>query len=454
MARSLHCRAALLPEGWRHDVRFDLDDSGIITGWSAAAPGAGDDILGGWVVPGMANLHSHGFQRLMAGLTGLRGERPDSFWTWREAMYRLALRIDPDQFQNCMAGVYLEMLRSGYTACAEFHYLHHATDGMPYSNPAELSERVFAAATTTGIALMHLPVLYMRAGFNAAGVAPEQRRFANSLETYQGIFERCEQLARACGLWSTGVAPHSLRAVHATGLHAVLDLAGPAKPVHLHVAEQPREVEECRAALGASPVAWLLEHLPVDRRWCLVHATHMSPAERRSAAASGAVAGLCPTTEADLGDGVFDAVGWLADGGAFGIGSDSNLRICPVEELRSLEFSQRLALGRRNVLAAPGQSCGLSLYAAAAAGGGQALGQRIGRLAEGWRADLVELDAGHPMLEGLNENSVLDTWLFAGGRDMVRSVWVGGNRVVDAGHHANEGNIDDGFQRVLRELRG
>jgi formimidoylglutamate deiminase len=451
---SVHCPLVLLEQGWQTQVRLQLDAGGFITQLVHGPAQEGDQRLSGPVIPGMPNLHSHGFQRLIAGLTGRRAGGRDSFWTWREAMYRMAMRIDPDQLERCMAGVYLEMLRSGYTSCAEFHYLHHAPDGSPYANPAEMSERVLAAAVRSGVALTHLPVLYSRAGFAADTTLPEQRRFRNELEAFLGIVAKCEQVAATEPLASVGIAPHSLRAVRTQHWQDLLIAAGPDRPVHIHIAEQPREVEECRAVLGQAPVQWLLDHVPVDHNWCLVHATHMDEAERLAAAGCGAVAGLCPTTEADLGDGIFDADAWLAAGGSFGIGSDSNLRISPAEELRALEFSQRLVTGQRNVMAQGGNSCGRSLYAGAARGGAQALGQPVGSLQVGRRADLLELDPQHPMLNSLGDDDLLDSWLFAGDQTMLRSVWVAGKKVIDRGCHAHQQDIEAGFHRVLGELRG
>jgi formimidoylglutamate deiminase len=352
-----------------------------------------------------------------------------------------------------MAGVFMEMLCSGYTTCAEFHYLHHAPDGARYDNPAELSERVFAAAAASGIALTHLPVWYQRSGFGADSVLDEQRRFVNDPEAYLEIISRCRAMAAQVPGAGIGVAPHSLRAVPTDRFVELVAHAGPGEPIHLHVAEQPREVSECVGALGARPVEWLLEHAGMGPHWCLVHATHIDESECRRAAATGAVAGLCPTTEADLGDGVFPAQQWFDAGGRFGIGSDSNLRICPAEELRSLEFSQRLVSGRRNVLAAPGQSTGGNLVTRAALGGAQACAQPVGVIEPGRRADLLELEPDHPLLAGLAPALALDTWLFAGSRDMLRTVRVGGRLLVENGRHVKNDALAGGYRQVLEKLR-
>ncbi len=415
-------------------------------------PGAEVTRLDGAVIPGMPNLHCHAFQRLMAGLGQATTGSADSFWTWREVMYAMAGRVSPEQLEACAAGLYVEMLKSGYTSCAEFHYLHHAPGGEPYADPSELGQRVLAGAVSAGIGLTLLPVFYRRSGFGAADVTPRQARFRHSLD---GFIELVNGLSGAIRMFPRarlGVAPHSLRAANIDEIAAIVGEFSDI-PVHIHIAEQRLEVEECTAALGAPPVAWLLNHFDVDSRWCLVHATHMTDSERQDAAATGAVAGLCPTTEADLGDGIFPAAQWQASRGAWGIGSDSNLRICPAEELRLLEFSQRLATGRRNVLAGGQGSTGQSMWAAAATGGARAMGQPVGRLEPGCRADLVELDLSHPRLEGLSGSQWLDSYIFAGDRDMIASVTVAGEQVVVAGRHHAEDTILPAFNRVLATLR-
>ncbi len=310
-----------------------------------------------------------------------------------------------------------------------------------------------AAARTCGIALTLLPVLYCRSGFGATTVGPGQSRFANTLDAFLGLLERCDTAAREQPLLTIGVAPHSLRAVDAAALSGLLSAAGAGRPVHMHVAEQQREVDECLAHSGARPVEWLLENHPLDSRWCLVHATHTLPGERSRAAAAEATVGLCPTTEADLGDGIFEAEHWANAGGCFGIGSDSNLRISVREELRLLEFTQRLRSGRRNVMADGGRSCGRFLYETAAFGGGRALGQPVGRMEAGRRADLVELDAETPGLAGLSGDALLDSYIFAGDERMISSVWVAGKPLILAGRHEHEARIEADFARVMRKLR-
>jgi formimidoylglutamate deiminase len=455
MQREICCDSALTPGGWISPARICLDEKGMITEVSrlerSARPVAGP------VVPGMPNLHSHAFQRQMAGLTETAGANniglADTFWTWRAAMYRLADRITPAQLRSVSAWLYAEMLEAGFTSCAEFHYLHHQPGGQAYADLAEMSRALLQAADTCGMALTLLPVLYCRSGFAAQGVADQQRRFFNSPDRFLQLLEACKRLVENHPLHRLGIAPHSLRAVSAEQLREVLRAPElECLPVHIHIAEQLAEVEECRSLLGARPVEWLLHNFEVDSRWCLVHATHLEAGELGKAAASGAIAGLCPSTEADLGDGFFAAESWLAAGGRFGIGSDSNLRVSVAEELRLLEFGCRLRQRRRNVLADEGKSCGRSLYERAVAGGAQALAQETGKIATGYRADLVELDANHPLLEGRSNDAMVDTWLFAGGSSMVRSVWVAGKQQVVEGRHVRKADFEAPFRRAMSEL--
>jgi formimidoylglutamate deiminase len=449
----LHCRRALLPDGWASDVLLEFDLAGTITGISRGRPIDDVSRLGGWVVPGMPNLHSHGFQHLMAGCSGPSSRSEDHFWSWREQMYRLANRLDPEQYEHCLAWVYLRMLRAGYTACAEFHYLHHQPGGRPYQDPAEMSRRVLAAAKRVGMPLTLLPVLYCRSGFAASDVEPAQRRFRLDIQPYARLIEDCRFATRDETIQQVGLAPHSLRAVPGEWLRELTQSASGGDPVHIHVAEQEREVSECLHFEGVRPVQWLLENAPIDASWCLVHATHMTAGERAGAARSGVIAGLCPTTEADLGDGIFDLDQWLREAGAFGIGSDSNTRISVAEELRLLEYEHRLVKQRRNVLARLPISAAEALYTGASKGGAQALGQPIGVLEVGRRADLVELDSNHPLLTGLGTDEVMDAWVFSGGQEMIRSVWVGGRKVVDSGRHMREERIERDFRATVKAVR-
>jgi formimidoylglutamate deiminase len=449
----IHCNILLQGDRWRRDAVLSVTQDGLISGIEQDTPDSADIALGGIVVPGMPNVHSHSFQRLIAGLTGPRGRQRDSFWSWREAMYRTANRISPEQFGAVAQWVFLEMLKEGFTSCVEFHYLHHQPGGAAYANPAEMSMRVVEAASASGIGLTLLPVLYCSSGFGHDRVDEEQSRFANTAEQYLRLLETCDNAIGNRPLVALGLAPHSLRAVPAAILHEVLQSWPDRRcPVHIHIAEQPAEVEACMEHLGARPVEYLLGQFGVDRRWCLVHATHMTTDEARTAAGSGATACLCPTTEADLGDGVFRTAGWLQAGGRFAIGSDSNVRISVAEELRLLEYNERLASGQRNVLASDGSSCGRFLYQHAASSGGVAAGQAVGQLGQGFRADLVELDAAHELVAGRSPDEALDSWIFAGDRSMLNSVWVAGRRVVTGGRHAGESESRSAFAQVMTEM--
>jgi formimidoylglutamate deiminase len=440
MPLTLFAADALTPEGWRRDVRVEVDVEGAIAAVRADASSDGAERVAGPLIPGMPNLHSHAFQRAIAGRTGRAGADGDSFWTWRAAMYAFLERVDADAFAAIATQAYVEMLKAGYTRVAEFHYVHHDPNGKPYGDPAELARRIVAAAATTGIGLTLLPVFYAHAGFGGAPPAFGQRRFVHSVASYARVVEMLAKDA-ARGGWNLGVAPHSLRAVTADELAAIVALVSARAPVHIHAAEQQKEVADCIAWSGARPIDWLLGHADVDSRWCVVHATHMTPQETRGLAASEAVAGLAPTTEADLGDGTFAARDYLGAGGAFGVGSDSNTIIDPYAELRQLEWSQRLARQSRNVLATADTPVGEVLYAAAARGGAQATGVAAGAIAPGSRADLVVLDVADPALVEQGVDALLDSAIFGPCRKPVRDVMVGGRWVVRDGHHAEEDAI-------------
>lgn len=433
---------ALLPHGWEENVCIEIEHStGTIVSAGAAAKDAAGDAgrLEGPVVPGMANLHSHAFQRAMAGLTERRGGDADSFWTWRDTMYRFVSLLEPDHMAAISAQLYVEMLEAGFTSVAEFHYLHHDLTGRPYQELTETSRRLVAASKQSGIRLTLLPVLYMQGGFGGKPLSTEQRRFANDIERFNRLMDELyAAYAQDPGV-GLGLALHSLRAVSPQAMGealAHLEALDPSAPVHVHVAEQVREVEECLEYCARRPVQWLFENAGVDRRWCLVHATHADEAEMNAIIASGAVVGLCPTTEANLGDGIFPAAEFLRLGGRFGVGSDSNVSVSPSEELRLLEYGQRLRHRRRAMLASREQpSVGRFLYQAAASGGAQALGIPAGELKPGARADFVVLDINSPALCGRRQDALLDSAVFAGNRKVVSSVWVGGKKVVAEGKH-------------------
>ncbi|MCF3642968.1 formimidoylglutamate deiminase [Rhizobium sp. TRM95111] len=442
----IHAREALLPEGWAKDVRLSLAGGRIAAVETGAAAAAGDE-RHGHVVPGMPNLHSHAFQRGMAGLAEMRGPGSDSFWSWRTVMYRFALAMTPDQAEAVAAQLYVEMLEAGFTRVGEFHYLHHDRDGRPYGDVAEMAARIAAAAAQTGIGLTLLPVFYAHSTFGGAAPGEGQRRFINDADRYQALLERCRALTADLPGGVTGVAPHSLRAVTPGELSAVVGMAG-AGPVHIHIAEQVKEVEDCIAWSGRRPVEWLLDNQPVDGRWCLIHATHMTEAETRAMAASGAIAGLCPVTEANLGDGTFPAPDFVAHGGRFGVGSDSNVLIGLPDELRQLEYSQRLALRARNVLAPAGGSTGRALFDGALTGGAAALGAATG-LAVGLPADFVSVAPRHG-LEPAGDQ-LLDSWIFANGA-AVDCVWVQGRKQVEHGRHVRRAETGRRFAAAMAEL--
>ncbi|MEO0823402.1 MAG: formimidoylglutamate deiminase, partial [Pseudomonadota bacterium] len=390
----------------------------------------------GILLPAPANLHSHAFQRAMAGLSERRGEAgADSFWTWRTLMYRFLDQLDPEDVEAVAALVQMESLEAGFASIGEFHYLHHRPDGGAYENPAEMSARIVAAAAETGIGLTLLPVLYERGGCDGRALGAGQRRFGSDPAAFARLHEGAgAALAALDHDARLGVAPHSLRAVSPAGLSSAAALAAEA-PIHMHIAEQQAEVAEVEAAYGARPVAWLLDAIPVDARWCLIHATHMSPAETEGLAQSGAVAGLCPVTEANLGDGLFPGPAFLEAGGRFGVGSDSNTRIDLAEELRTLEYGQRLRDLARNRMADATRSTGRLLFETAAGAGAAALGRDAGTIAVGRLADLVALDAEAPDTAGRSGDTLLDSFVFAAGQGLVREVWSAGRHMVRAGRH-------------------
>ena len=444
----LFAETALLPDGWASNVRVEMADGRIV----AVTLGVVADAQKlGCLLPAPVNLHSHAFQRAMAGMTERRGPSPDSFWTWRTLMYRFLDHLSPDDVQAIAAFQQMETLEAGYAGVAEFHYLHHQPGGAPYDDLAEMSGRIVAAARDTGIGLTLLPVLYQQGGCDGRALTSGQLRFGNDMERFAKLWQGA--VAHATGAdMVVGVAPHSLRAVSVQGLRAVVALA-PKAPVHLHIAEQVAEVAEVLAHRGARPVEWLLANTGVDARWCLIHATQMEPSETLGLAASGAVAGLCPITEANLGDGIFDGMRWLGAGGRFGVGSDSNVRISLTEELRSLEYSQRLADKGRAMFATADKSTGRVLYEGVVQGGGQAAGRQCGGIRVGDWADMLALDMGAVDLEGRQGDDILDAFIFAGDDRLVVDVWAAGRHVVTAGRHLARDRIEAGYRRVMAGLR-
>jgi len=442
---------ALLPDGWKNGVRIATADGLIARIETGVEPDAGSD-RHAIAIPGLANVHSHGFQRGMAGLAEIRGPAGDNFWTWREVMYRFLDRLTPDDVEAITGYAYIEMLERGFTRVGEFHYLHHDPKGARYANIGELASRVAAASRETGIGLTLLPVFYAHSNF--AGVPPVagQRRFISTVDDFALIVEECRHAAASLDDANVGIAPHSLRAVTPDELARISPLAQ-GGPIHIHAAEQTKEVDDCVAWSGQRPVEWLLDNAQVDSQWCLVHATHLTERETAALARSGAVAGLCPITEANLGDGIFPADVYLPLGGRLGIGTDSNVLIDAAAELRALEYAQRLSHRARNVLAGgEGQSTGRTLFDAALSGGAQALGIVAAGLREGASADIVSLDATDASLAGRRGNAVLDSWIFAGAA--IDCVWRRGHKLVSGGRHLARDGIRERYCRVIKRLTG
>lgn len=434
------------PAGWRGDAGLEAE-GGRITRVLDAEPSWD----GGWVLPGIPNLHSHAFQRVMAGLAERQTHAQDSFWTWRETMYRIAARFDPDSLQAVAAQLYVEMLEAGYTTVCEFHYLHHAPDGRPYADPAAMSKALVAAARETGIRLTLLPVLYMAGGFDRRPLSERQRRFGHDLDAFLRLVESLRALEDEA--LRVGVAFHSLRAVPPEAMDAALAALPPDIPLHIHIAEQIGEVQDCLAVRNVRPVEWLLDHAPVDARWTLVHATHLTGPETAAVAASGATVAICPTTEANLGDGLFPLREYLDAGGAWGIGSDSHVSVSPVEELRWLEYGQRLQTRHRNIaVRADNGSVGETLLHGTLASGAAATGQAVGLLAPGQAADWIVLDAQAPVFAGARPADVADRWLFAGNRPLVREVRVAGEAVVRGGRHRDREAIAARYRSTVAAL--
>ena len=448
----IHANQALTPDGWQRDVEVVVGADGRIAAMGAQRQGATQRT--GVLLPAPVNLHSHAFQRAMAGLAEARGPDPrDSFWSWRRLMYRFLEQLTPGHVEAIAAQVFMEMLEAGYAGVAEFHYLHHDMGGMSYANLAEMSERIVAAALETGVGLTMLPVQYQYGGCDLRDLNGGQRRFGSDPERFLRLHEGAARaVARGPSDFVTGVAPHSLRAVDPAGLRAVLE-AGLSGPVHMHLAEQVAEVMEVEAHLRARPAEWLLASHDVDARWCLVHCTQMTEAETRALAATGAVAGLCPITESSLGDGIFSGTTYFGAGGVSGFGSDSNIHISLFEELRTLEYSQRLRDLSRAALATEDLSTGRVLYEAAVSGGAQAGGRDAGRIAVGALADLVGIENDTEWLCGRQGDAVLDSLIFGGGGTAsVRDVWSAGRHVVREGRHFRRDAVVSAFKRTMRQL--
>ncbi|MCM5560216.1 formimidoylglutamate deiminase [Pleomorphomonas sp. JP5] len=449
----LFAERALLIDGWAEDVVFAVDVDGRIVSIERQADAGDAKRLGGPVIPAVANLHSHAFQRAMAGLTDVAGQGDDSFWTWREEMYRLVSLLTPDDVVAIAAKLQMELLKGGFGRVAEFHYLHHGPDGRPYGEPADMSLAMLRAAEQSGIGLTLLPVFYAHSDFGGAAPTAGQRRFIHDVDGFLTLLHGLVEPCRAIGA-RLGLAFHSLRAVTGDEIAAIMKAVPEHAPIHIHVAEQEGEVSASLAHSGRRPVERLYDMADVDERWCLVHATHVTDVEMAMIAGSGAVVGLCPTTEADLGDGIFPGSDFLSVDGRFGIGTDSHVATSVADELRLLEYGQRLRERRRNRMAGrPGASVGRTLFDRALAGGAQAAGVAGDGLSEGAPADLVVLDDRSPYLASVDGDAILDRWIFGGLGPVVRDVMIGGRWLVEDGRHPEEEKIDRAFGAALARLR-
>ena len=451
---SLFATRALLPDGWTENVRIEIGDDGkIVSVESQVTAAPSDQNLGsGILVPAIGNLHSHTFQRAMAGMTEYRSSENDDFWSWRTLMYRFLDVLTPEDIEAIAALAFMEMLESGYASVAEFHYVHHQPGGAAYGNIAELSERIASAASDTGIGLTLLPVLYSYGGAECTPLSGGQLRFGCDLDRYSSLMEAARRAVKRLPEDSgIGVAPHSLRATSPEQFEQLSPLAS-GGPLHIHIAEQQREVREIEAWHGARPVEWLLDNAAIGPDWCLIHATHMTQEETAGLAASGATAGLCPITEANLGDGIFNGREFLANDGQFGTGSDSNVHISLSQELRQLEYSQRYRHEARNVLATSDKSTGTRLYLGALCGGARAQMRASAGLGAGEWADMVCLNGDHVALCGLAPDYILDGWIFAADDRVVRDVWSAGRHCIRDGAHVSRDSIERRYRKVLSGL--
>jgi len=452
MTGKIWANSALLVSGWADSVEIGIDAGGNIASIVADVPYAEGDRVE-VLVPAIPNVHSHAHQRAMAGLGERAGDTRDSFWTWRKVMYYYLERIEPDNLCHIAAQLYLEMLKAGYGCVGEFQYLHHDQNGKAYDNRAEMSLQCLQAARQVGIGFTALPVLYRYGGFDSAPALDGQKRFLNDADGFGEIVKELQAATINDTNCAVGIAPHSLRAINRELLDEVIASLDDLAAIHVHVAEQTKEVDDCLEWSGMRPVEWLFENFNIDQNWCLIHATHMNDHETTTMADSGCVAGLCPTTEANLGDGLFNANGYFSQRGCWAIGSDSHISIDPVEELRWLEYGMRLQTRSRNVLVSEATAnTGRNLLDGALAGGARACGRDIGRIAPGCRADFVVLDHDHPRLYGRTKDDLIDSWIFSGNTNLVRDVYIGGNKLIDQGHHLDEKNIEHNYRTTLDQL--
>ena len=438
---------------WLNDVLMDIDKNGTIKSLlSESKSSNADEIIDGTCLPGMPNLHSHAFQRAMAGLTEIAGSGGSNFWTWQRVMYDFLTKLLPEDVEAIASQLYMEMLKGGFTSVAEFHYLHNDKNGNQFDNPSEMSDRIFAAANNTGIGLTHLPVLYAHGGFGAVTPQEGQKRFLQNISQFQLLLETLNNRYGSDGQRKIGMALHSLRAVSPEMIKDAVTLMHKV-PIHIHIAEQKKEVDQCIEWSGQRPVEWLLENINVNNRWCLIHATHMNNKEINALANTHATVGLCPTTEANLGDGIFPLEKFMLKKGKIGVGSDSNTSVDVAEELRLLEYGQRLSQQRRNIGAIENNtSTGETLFKASLAGGSQALDQPIGMLTPGRRADFIVLNNQHPVLFGRRGSAIIDSWIFTGGRELISDVFVAGQHLIKNHRHIRQENIERRYHATINSL--
>ncbi len=451
---TIYADKILLADGWASDKTLTIVN-GVITDITSGYLDKAQRVAG-VIIPGMINCHSHAFQRAFAGFSEQGSEGQDSFWTWRKIMYKFLAQLTTQNAEVIASQLYIEMLKMGYTRVAEFHYLHHEIDGANHAALSAMAEAIFKAAKNAGIGLTMLPVLYRFSGFGAQKPNDGQKRFINSTEQFNQLVSDCFKLTEQYENSNVGIAPHSLRAVDKSSLQqavAHVRSLDERAPIHIHIAEQQKEVDDCLAHFNQRPVEWLLDNMELDQQWCLIHATHINEQERQGIINSQAIAGICPTTEANLGDGIFPTTEFLAENGTFAIGSDSHISVNPIEELRWLEYAQRLIKQQRAILATKAQvSVGANLWQKAALGGAQSTNSNTGALAIGKQADLLVLDQQQTRLFAHSEQHLLDSVIFASQASPVRDVMVNGQWVVVAGQHENEQVSADNFAKVLKVL--
>jgi len=452
--KKIFSNKALLPDGWANNILLEIDRAGLISSVTKNCDKSkiSFDLNEDIIIPAMNNLHSHSFQRAMAGLSEKQSPGGnDSFWTWRDLMYKFLDLLTPEDIYSITAFSQMEMLEAGYSCVGEFHYIHNEIGGNHYNNIAELSEKVLEASSDSGINICLLPVLYERGGCDGRELIGGQLRFKNTFDSYAKLIEKNTELTSKSDNFSLGVAAHSLRAVNDYNIEKMISLID--GPIHIHVAEQVKEVEEIEEAYKLKPVEWLLENQDINENWCLIHCTQMTENETLALAASGAVAGLCPVTEANLGDGIFNGLEFFKNKGIFGIGTDSNINISLVEELKTFEYTQRLKHKKRSVISQSHKSTGRAVFDNCLKGGSQALQRKNGKIEEGYYADLISLNPRSMDLIGLSQDTILDSWIFASNYNLIDNLWATGNLLVKNGKHIKRDFIFSNYKQTISKLR-